>query len=95
VQRGQLAFRNRRIDHGHAARLAVRLGNGIERGGVVGAMATSLDDHVLVETQMIAQGKEHVRPGIFGRYLALALNGNRAIGPKTWQCASIAPAGGV
>src|SRR5687768_11143139 len=34
-------------------------------------------------------------PASSGRYLALALNGNCACGPKTWQCASTAPTGGV
>ncbi len=34
-------------------------------------------------------------PASSGRYLALALNGNCAIGPNTWQCASTAPGGGV
>jgi len=34
-------------------------------------------------------------PASSGRYFAFALKGNCAIGPNTWQWASIAPAGGV
>src|SRR5690606_12781232 len=66
MQGFEFALRNLRIDHSDAAGLAVRFRYGIERGRIVPAVAARLHDHIAGETEMVAQSKQHVRPGIGG-----------------------------
>jgi len=71
MQSCEIGVRDRRIDHGHAARFPFGLGDGVQRRGIVGAVAAGLHDHVAGEAQAIAQGEELVRPGILGKVLGL------------------------
>src|SRR3546814_16285674 len=75
MQLRQSVIRDRGIDNGHPARLAVRPGNRIQRRRIVGAVAACLDDHVFREPQMVTQREQHFRPGIFGQILRLCAEG--------------------
>ena len=73
-------------------------GRALERvhdGAIVVAVAGGLHDDVALEAEEIAQGEELLLGRVAGRVFALRRIGKCGSGPKTWQCASTAPAGGV
>ncbi|MDR6456461.1 tripartite-type tricarboxylate transporter receptor subunit TctC [Variovorax paradoxus] len=76
-------------------RAPVRMRDGIEQRAVVAAVAGGLHDHVALEAQQVAQREELLPRSVAGVYLRSGAQGNTAAGPKTWQCASTAPGGGV
>ena len=54
-----------------------------------------LNNHISRQTKVIAKRKQHVLTGITWCVLRSGAKGNSLAGPNTWQCASIAPAGGL
>ena len=60
-----------RIDHRDAARLAVRLRDGVQRRAIVGAVAARLHDDVACKAEPVAQREQHLGSGILRQIFRL------------------------
>ena len=55
------------VDDGDAARRLRRGGDGVEHGGIVGAVAARLHDHGAAEAQVRVQRRQRLLGGVLGR----------------------------
>ena len=64
VQRGDVGVGERLVDHGHAGVAAVAAYEGVDHGGVVGAVTARLHEHSARQSETILQHLEVVDAGI-------------------------------
>lgn len=82
VEPGQFRIGDRPINHRDAARRPVRPGDAVERGGVVGAVAACLDDHVARETESVAKREQHLGRRILRQILRLRTEWKARLGSE-------------
>ena len=82
VQALKLLVRDVRLDHGHAAIAPLRMGDHVEHGGIVGAMAACLHQHRALDAEMPVERKQRLLGRVDRRVGPLRREGKHRGRPK-------------